>query len=51
MPEKVVKLSGLLHLPDVSSRENLITYKRRKVTNKSIKPDDEVSPQFFFFVK
>lgn len=45
MPEKEVKLSVLLHLPDVSSRENLITYKRRRVTNKSPKPE-EVKPKF-----
>ncbi|KAJ4798749.1 Zinc finger protein DPF3 [Rhynchospora pubera] len=38
MPEKEVKLSEWLHLPDVSSRENLITYKRRRVTTKSPKP-------------
>jgi hypothetical protein len=45
MPEKEVKLSGFLHLPDISSRENLITYKRRRVTNKSPQPE-EVIPKF-----
>jgi hypothetical protein len=45
MPEKEVKLSGLLHLPDISSRENLITYKRRRVTNKPSQPE-EVIAQF-----